>query len=405
MSETFILYQVTGLLDLGHDVRIISMNRPPADAPVHGAVEEYSLLERTTYFNLPASKGRLACTGLHALGSLAIRHGRRALPAIRVMPKRWGVPHPFDLTWTRLLCPVLQDCDVIHAHFGPDGRAALPAAVMSRLPLVVTFHGYDVGRIAQKHGAHFYALLFREGSAFMCVSEYLRERVIALGAPAEKTVLQYINSSVGDVPYRERTHRDGEPIRVLTVARLTEKKGLEYSIEAVRRLVADGVDVRYSIVGKGPLRPQLTRIVTSAGLDGVVKLRGALPRPEVLRLLDSAHLFMLTSVTAADGDTEGLPVVLREAQAAGLPVLTTDHAGNPEAIEDGVSGFLVPERDVDALAERLAYLIDNPHTWPEMGRAGRKFVEEMFDIRKLNRRLVSIYEDVIAGRLPSPDPI
>ena len=105
--------------------------------------------------------------------------------------------------------------------------------------------------------------------------------------------------------------------------------------------------------------------------------------------------FILASSTSRDGDMEGIPVVLMEAQACGMPVVSTLHSGIPEVVLDGESGVLVPEGDVDALTERLQYLVEHPELWPEMGRRGRKLVEQKYDIKMLNSRLVRIYEALL----------
>ena len=118
--------------------------------------------------------------------------------------------------------------------------------------------------------------------------------------------------------------------------------------------------------------------------------RGALEGEAVRGLMDQAHLFVLASVSV-EGDQEGQGLVLQEAQAAGLPVVATLHGALPEGLLPGRSGFLVPERDVDALAERLNFLVERPQLWPMMGDAGRRFVEERYDIRKLNSLLEGLY--------------
>ncbi len=399
VSETFVLHQVTGLLDLGHDVQIVSTRRPN-DEVTHAAVEEYDLLSRTHYISMIPVL--LNGPGILARLVLGRRGGaKKALDALRLTRKTAGIPDPRSVAVAERLLSVLSDSDIIHCHFGRNGLAALPAAEIESIPLTVTFHGFDVQRFAQKHGKQVYDPIFERAGALLCVSDFLREQVIEMGAPPQRTITQYINSSLTDIPFRERSLQDGEPIRVITVARLVHKKGLPYSIQAVARLVDEGADVRYSIIGDGPLREELMQVAEEAGIAERVTFHGFMPRREVLELLDSAHLFVLSSVTASGGDTEGMPVVLREAQAAGLPVVTTDHAGNPEAIRDGESGFVVPERDVDALAERLGHLIENPELWPQMGQAGRELVEEQFDLRTLNRRLLTIFENLIAGRPPT----
>jgi len=399
LTETFILHQVTALLDWGHDVRIISFGRPQGEI-IHPEVEQYDLLSRTHYIDMPRTRGQLVWTAPVSMAKLFTHYPRSFLTCVGLVEKRAGFPHPFDITQAQRLAFVLQGCDIIQCHFGPIGLKTLPAARAANVPLVVTFHGFDIGEYPRTHGTQVYSSLFQHAEALLCVSDYVSRRLKELGAPADKTILQYITSTLSDVPYHQRKWPDDGPVRLLTIGRLVEKKGLQYSIEAVRRLVSEGVNVKYWIAGEGPLRSKLRDTIAASRLEGHVKLLGQVTRPEVLRLLERSHIFILSSVTAGNGDTEGMPVVLREAQAAGLPVITTDHAGNPEAIQNGVTGFVVPERDVDALHERLRYLIDNPHLWPEMGRAGRKFVEEKFDARRLNERLICIYHNVIAGRKP-----
>ncbi|HEY6104105.1 MAG TPA: glycosyltransferase, partial [bacterium] len=116
---------------------------------------------------------------------------------------------------------------------------------------------------------------------------------------------------------------------------------------------------------------------------------------EIRRLLEGAHILLAPSVTAQDGDQEGIPNVVKEAMATGMPVVSTRHSGIPELVQDAVSGFLVAERDVDALAERLVFLIDHPETWPEMGRAGRRKVEADFDVEHMHDRLIALYAQVL----------
>jgi colanic acid/amylovoran biosynthesis glycosyltransferase len=125
---------------------------------------------------------------------------------------------------------------------------------------------------------------------------------------------------------------------------------------------------------------------------------GPINQNECLKLYQEANIFILPSVTSDNEDQEGTPVVLMEAQAMGLPVISTFHSGIPEVVVEGKSGFLVPEKDVDALAEKLEGLIEHPEIWPEMGRYGRKFVEERYDIKKLNQQLVEIYQNLISGK-------
>jgi len=401
LSETFVLDQITGLIDLGHDVQVFSLGRPEGEK-VHPDVARYDLLARTHYLNGSGHGGDTA-VALRVLARTLARRPRLFSRLLSGAPRKLGLPQRgFIARWGTLVLEHLREpFDIIHCHFGPVGLGTLPVARVLSVPLITTFHGYDAGKWPREHGADAYPPLFAEGAAFAAVSEFIADQLRALGCPEEKIVVLPISSSIADIGFRERQGRQRGPIRILTIARLSEKKGLAYSIRAAAALRDRGCSLSYQIAGDGPLRQDLERLVHELELEDTVHLLGWQDRPAILQLLYEADLFVLSSVTASDGDHEGMPVVLREAQAAGLPTVTTEHAGNPEAIIDGESGFVVPERDVEALADRLAYLIDNPHLWPEFGRRGREFVEENFDMRKLNRRLVEIYEAVIEGRLPA----
>jgi len=173
-----------------------------------------------------------------------------------------------------------------------------------------------------------------------------------------------------------------------------EIKGQEFIIRAMAKLQQSHPAVCCDIVGDGPLRQRLENLAAELGLQSRVTFHGAQNSSRVGELMTQAHLFVSASINV-NGDQEGQGLVLQEAQASGLPVIATNHGAFPEGILSGKSGFLVSERDVDALVERLSFLIEHPETWPEMGRAGRKFVEENYDIRKLTSELTDIYTEAM----------
>jgi colanic acid/amylovoran biosynthesis glycosyltransferase len=172
-------------------------------------------------------------------------------------------------------------------------------------------------------------------------------------------------------------------------------------LRAVRILLDRGVDVEYRILGDGPRRERLTALVAELGVKDRVTLHGRHGQETVRDGLEGSDVLVAASVTAADGDEEGIPNVLKEAMAVGLPVVGTRHAGIPELIEDGVSGFLVPERDEAALADALQRLAWAPTEWAAMGRAGRAKIEQDYDINRLNDRLAGLLEYLIRPEVPS----
>lgn len=285
---------------------------------------------------------------------------------------------------------------LIHAHFGPDGVLALPLARRLGVPLVTTLHGYEVNRSPGRMLASGrlswlrYVLrrkrLMTEGQLFLAVSEALRRQAIARGYPAERTITHYLGVDLdrfapGEAP---------EPGLVLHVGRLVGKKGTAVLLDALAQVAK----ARLAIIGDGPMRPKLERRAASLGLGERVRFLGALPPDEVAGWMRRAWLLAAPSVTARDGDAEGLPTVIVEAAACGLPAIGTDHAGIPEAIADGDTGFVVPERDAPALASRISTLLKDAGLRERMGVGARRLAEERFDGRRQIARLEDHYDRV-----------
>jgi glycosyltransferase involved in cell wall biosynthesis len=227
--------------------------------------------------------------------------------------------------------------------------------------------------------------LQRGGALFLAVSDALRQQAIARGYPESRTITHYNGVDL------ERFQPDptlAEPNLILHVGRLVEKKGTKILIEAMTKLPG----ARLIIIGDGPLRAALTRQARELGER--VRFLGALASAEVARWMRRASVLAVPSVTAADGDAEGLPNVVVEAAASGLPVVATAHWGIPEAIEEGRTGFLVPENDAEALAARLAELLESQSLRRDMGVAARGLAERKFDQRMLTERLEAIYDEV-----------
>jgi glycosyltransferase involved in cell wall biosynthesis len=176
----------------------------------------------------------------------------------------------------------------------------------------------------------------------------------------------------------------------LFVGRLVEKKGCEYLIESMSLLERDGISVTAVLIGDGPLRPDLERLASEAGAN--VQFKGFLPIDEVRRWMNRAAVVAVPSVTAANGDSEGLPTVILEAQAMGAAVVATRHSGNPEGVAEGSTAILVPERDAAALAAALRVFLSEPEKARAFGENGRRFVAENFEIGRQVAGLEDIYE-------------
>jgi colanic acid/amylovoran biosynthesis glycosyltransferase len=204
-------------------------------------------------------------------------------------------------------------------------------------------------------------------------------------------------------PSSKLTGNDNLQIRLLSVGRLVEKKGFEYAIMAAARVIQQFPHIQYEIAGDGPLKSSLKRIIAELGIAKNVRLVGWRDREEILHLLRTAHIFIAPSVTTEDGDQEGIPMVLHEAMASRLPVVSTRHTGIPELVYDGETGFLVPERDPEAIADKVSYLLKNPDRRHKMGERGRAQIEQYHDFDRQTDRLIEIYRSLLEGRSLSPE--
>jgi glycosyltransferase involved in cell wall biosynthesis len=284
---------------------------------------------------------------------------------------------------------------LIHAHFGTDGLKMLALARALRLPLITHLRGYDVTRTrpaliaSGRPGWSRYALqrgrLMRHGDAFLAVSDALRTRAVKLGFPAERTRTHYNGV---DLERFQPGRRPREQGTILHVGRLVEKKGTEDLIAALAGM--DGV--RLVVIGEGPLRMQLQR--QAGALNVKAQFLGPQNVGEVAMWMRRATLLAVPSVTARDGDAEGLPNVVVEGAASGIPVVGTRHSGIPEAVEDGATGYLVKEGDRRALADRIGALIESADLRREMGFAARALAVERFDRARQAERLEAIYDEV-----------
>jgi colanic acid/amylovoran biosynthesis glycosyltransferase len=256
---------------------------------------------------------------------------------------------------------------------------------------LTSFRGHDATqRLRIQPGL--YTELFAKGDLFLPVSNHLMQRIVDLGCNPEKVQVLHSGIQCRHLPFIQRHVPEQGPVRIATVARLVEMKGVEYAVRAVAKLIARGYQLEYHIAGDGPLREQLQALAKQLCVAESVHFLGWRSHKQVLQLLDQAQILMAPSVTAANGETEGIPNIVKEAMALGLPVVSTLHAGIPELVDDGKTGVLVPERDAVALADKTAWLLDNPDRWPALTLSARSKVLAEFDADALNQQLIALYQ-------------
>lgn len=276
-----------------------------------------------------------------------------------------------------------ENVNVLHVYDGTAAYNVLELKIALGIPLVVTFWGRDMSVILRDDvWLDRYKDLFKEGDLFLVEGSKMREGLLALGAPPEKTKIQHWAVDPDDYPFRLRqTKGRWQKIKILFVGRFVEKKGLIYALEAISSLHSEYQHLEFRVVGNGPLSPQIETFIREHSMDLYTKLLGMQPHPFVMKEMESADLFIHPSVTASDGDTEGgAPTVLIEAQAMGLPIISTFHADIPEIVVNKKSGLLSEEHNLDGLIANLSSLLTGEYSWEEMGKYGRMHVEEHYNI-------------------------
>jgi colanic acid/amylovoran biosynthesis glycosyltransferase len=405
LSETFVINQVIGLIERGHEVDIYGI--PPADSSkVHPDVEKYELLAHTHY--PPTISQNYLWRFLKGIGLIIKNFHKSPLVILRSLNLFYGK----QAVSLRLLYSVMglleaQPYDIIHCQFGTFGLEGMVLRDIGAIKgkLITTFRGYDISLFVQQRGEHVYKSLFAKGDFFLANCEFFKKKAIKLGCNAKKIVVHGSGIDSSRFPFKIRhPHPEGK-VSIATTGRLVEKKGIEYSIHAVAKVLKIYPNVEYTIIGDGYLKENLQQLIDSLNIANKVKLIGWKNQVEIIDILKNSDIFVAASVTGEDGNQDAPVNTLKEAMVMGLPVIATLHGGIPELVKDGVSGFLVPERDSDAIAEKLIYLIEHPEIWSQMAQAGRAYVESNYDINKLNDELVQIYQQVMRNNSYYQEPV
>jgi colanic acid/amylovoran biosynthesis glycosyltransferase len=292
--------------------------------------------------------------------------------------------------------------DVLHCHFGTLANAVLDHRRAGFLSgrVVVHFRGYDISKFVQERGVRVYDRVFKEADAFIANCGYFRDRAIGLGCPPERIGIVGSGVAVDLFRFQERVWRPGEPLNLLGVGRLVEKKGFQFAVKAVAQLVAEGVDARLTLAGGGALFEKLQGQAASLGVAERVTFAGPATHEQIARLLDNSHILLAPSVTAADGDQDASINTVKEAMSAGCPFVTSEHGGIPELVAGVDAGVMVREGDAAAVASGVRELLSRRQEWTEMGRRGRAHVEARYSIAAVTAETLRVYDQ---ARVFAPD--
>lgn len=375
VSETFIYSQLKALGDHGYSSIVLAqrLKESGLKSLYHGRVYLKNMNKINFYYGIIDRKLRLRKNGYTASAGQK-RYWKKALNENRI--------------------------ELIHAHYGPGGLRILNLAKDTNIPLLTTFHGNDASAMLRKA---VYVNSLRElfnYSYIITVSEFLRKRLIRLGAPEEKVICHYIGTDLTKFRFTEHQPviekvKRGDKLSFLQVSNFVEKKGHRYTIEAFNIYLKEYPNSELLLAGDGPTRMAMVDLVRTLNLDGKVQFLGAVSPETVAELMRNSDVFVHHSITGANGSEEGIPTVLMEAMASGIPVVSSLHAGIPELVSEGC-GFLVEEKNVQEYAQRLAALVECD-TLTIANRAKEK-VYKRFDLKKQNNKLLDLYNNIIENQ-------
>lgn len=341
------------------------------------------------------------------------RENEKAFPfsSLRIMPKPWthqlrrfwqktvqGAPITIYKKEATRLNAVLSETGarLLHVYFGHIGMHLLPLLEIASVPVVVSFHGADA-RVGMDRPRHRAALqrVFELARLILVRSASLGERLAEAGCPREKIRLQRSGVPLDGIASRQRTVPADGAWNCVQACRLIDKKGLTTTLRSFAKFAAKWPAATLTFAGEGPLRDQLWSLALKLDLGKKVKFTGFLSQAELRVVYTKADLFLHPSELGPDGDQEGIPNAILEAMACGIPVLATEHGGIPEAIESGVSGLLVPERNDTALAAAMIGLAADPARYAAMSKASAERITSTFDIKATVRALEDIYDEAV----------
>ena len=400
ISTPFILYQIVGQIELNNQIHIWS--RKKGDFLLaHEEFKKYKIENRTTYLDNIDNKfksrliyfikngPRFFCTQpLLFLKSLNVIKFKRYSANLRLFEEVFGFSKSN-----------FKNFDIIHAQFGPLGQMILRLKEIGLVKgkLITHFRGYDLSKNINFEGKNTYNNLFRKGDYFLANCNYFMNKAIQLGCEKAKIRTLFSGIHLGKFNY-VKSHKlfsKKDLIVIGSVGRLTEKKGYEFILKAIKQLVDKDYNLKYEIVGSGELQKELELLVDKLNIKSIVKFHGSMTHLEISNFLKSIDLFLSHNVTSKDGDQDAPVNTLKEAMLSGNIVFSTFHGGIPELIKNNYNGFLNKEKDVNGLVNLIEEKFFNNKNLNLISKNARKTVKKKYDIVKLNLLLNRYYMDLL----------
>lgn len=383
LSETFIRNQITGLIDLGHEVTIFCHPNPDKKAWEIEDVKNYQLqnyiVDRKV--SIPKSKGERIRQGLKLIQKYWPTNKRQLCESLNFL--KHG-KKAIDLTLLHSIAPFLgQPFEVMQCHFGHVANQAVILKEMKfNFRMQVMFHGFDI-RLGIEQGGSIYDGLIKHADKIQAISNYNYKHLIEFGFAKDKVEFHPVGIDMNKFP-QKKEYNTNATIQILSVGRLVWEKGYKYGIEAISKLIKEyDFSITYTIIGAGELFQELQNLTQELGIKEQVVFAGAKEQKEISLQMQQSDIFFLPS------EAEALPVVLMEAMACGLPTVATNVGSVTELVQDGKSGFITNPKDYQDMTLKLKALIEKKKEWEEMGNFGWDYITKKYNIQYLNKRLIS----------------
>ncbi|MBU1127282.1 glycosyltransferase [Patescibacteria group bacterium] len=389
LSETFILNQITGLIDKEEEVFVFS-KRPGNFKKLQPEIEKYNLLEKTYFANIPENKAFLLFKFL-AFSPKVLFKNPKLFNTFKL--KEISKREKFELFF-RGFSFLGKDIDVLISCFGPNGRDAVFLKRMGVInsKIIVSFFGYDLTKIFKQFNPKaYYKEVLKEADLLLPICEFFKKKLLDIGADNKKIKVHHIGIDMDGFKFEKR--KRAKKLKILTVSRLVSKKGIEYAIKALASL-KDRIDFEYKIIGEGPEKERLKSLVSKLGFEKRIEFLGAKDSIEVKKLLKKADVFLLPSITSRNGDMEGTPISLMEAMASGVFVITSCHSGISEFVKHKKTGWLAEEKNIFQIAQGVDFFVKNEILVSRILKNARSEICKNFNIKKLNNSLYKYIRNV-----------
>ena len=392
--ETFLISQIVIAIKCGYEVKILTENLDNLKKGLHKeTIEEYKIREKIIEenYNIPASRFKrfIKIVELFLINLLTYPKFYKFLkyvegPLIKKI---------FQFQFLKKF----DDFDIIHVQYGTNVKPfdVLKEIGVIQSKLVISFHGHDLyfpinGRIPNNG---YYERTFKYADLLVANTNYLKHLLIKLGAPEKK--IRTIPVSVDtEFFFPENKESKNETFSLITVGRLEIFKGQDFGIECISRLIEEGYDINYLLIGDGTQKEVLKKLITEKGLENNITLAGRKNQEEIRQYLQEQDVFLMTSVTDPDYGVESQGLVTAEAQACGLPVVAFDSGGVKYTIADGETGFIVPEKDVEAMAFKLKKMLNDKLLRNNMSQNAIEFIAKNYSKHSIQAKWKEVYNSL-----------